>query len=92
MSKTTPNTHEKVGFEVRAEIDLTEPALVAAAFDILRREAAFYGLPNIGQIYIRLSVGLDGYTYPKQIERLQARLDQLWLGGLEQIKIKEPDH
>jgi hypothetical protein len=82
-----PTAEKKCRVQISAYLE--EPALVECAFDRIRREAKLYGLPDIGPISIELKVTVSGYTYERHIERLEARLDQLWLGGLNEVQFEE---
>lgn len=71
------------------EVDMNEPALVPAAFDLLRLNARACGLPDIGHIYIHLSVELEGFTHERKVEELGNRLEALWLDSLTKVQVQE---
>jgi len=73
---------DKQAHLVTLEVDMTEPALVPAAFDLLRILAKAHGMPDVGRIYIHMTAEFDGYCYEQQIDELRARLNQLWIGGI----------
>ncbi len=79
-------------YTVTLEADHSEPALTGAVFDILRVHARACGLPDIGYISVNLTVEFAGFTCPRRIEELRARLDALWLGQVSKVEVHErPD-
>ncbi len=75
---------------VTLEVDMTEPALVPAAFDLFRLNARACGLPDVGHIHVHLSVEVEGSCYEGQVEELKERLAALWFGDVTGVKVKEP--
>ncbi len=82
---------EKQGYDVTFEADFSEPALTAAAFQLLRQAGVLYGLPNVGWIRLHMTVEVDGCAYPSQIEGLKKHFDALWFGGVESVKVRRED-
>ncbi len=78
---------EKQTYDVTLEADFSEPALTAAAFQLLREAAKFHDLPNIGRTRVHLEVDFDGHAYLSQIEKLKHHLDALWFGGVASVKV-----
>ena len=78
---------EKQSYDVVLEADFHDPALAAAAFQLLREAAKLHDLPNIGWTRVHLEVDFDGHAYPSQIEKLKHHLDALWFGGVASVKV-----
>jgi len=74
---------------VEVTLDLKEPALVPAAFDLVRTYARAYGLANVGKILITLRVEFDGQTHAQHVDEFSDRLEQLWIGQITEHKVKE---
>jgi hypothetical protein len=84
--------NDKQHYTVTLEADTNEPALTGAVFDILRVHARACDLPDIGHISVNLTVECAGFTCPRRIEELRARLDALWLGQVSKVEVHErPD-
>ncbi len=75
---------------VTLEVDMSEPALVPAAFDLLRLNARACGLPDVDRIYIHLTVEVEGRCFEKQVDELSERLGALWFGDVTGVKVREP--
>ena len=77
-------------YTVTLEADMNEPALVPAAFDLLRLNARACGLPDVGHIYIHFSVEVEGFTHEGKVTELRERLAALWFGGVAKVQVNEP--
>ena len=75
---------------VTLEVDMTEPALLPAAFDLLRLNARACGLPDVERIFIHLTVEVEGTCHPRQVQELNERLGALWFGDVTKVEVKEP--
>ncbi len=69
---------------------MNEPALVPAAFDLLRLNARACGLRDVGHIHIHLSVEVEGRCYEGHVKELRERLGVLWFGDVTGVKVREP--
>lgn len=74
-------------YKVALEANTNEPASVIGLFDILRREAALFGLTDVEDIYIEINVEFSGLASDGVIDKLRYRLDQLWLTGVDKFKV-----
>jgi hypothetical protein len=81
---------EKQHRTVTLEVDMNEPALVPAAFDLLRLNARACGLRDVGQIYIHLKIEVEGSCYEGHVKELRERLGVFWFGDVTGVKVKEP--
>ncbi|MEM6427668.1 MAG: hypothetical protein AAF708_00405 [Deinococcota bacterium] len=74
----------------RVDVDTTEPATVAALFDLVRREASYYGFPDIMHVLIQMTIEVEtsGLEKPPRanFEGLKERLDQLWCASGVSLK------
>lgn len=71
---------------VTLEVDMTEPALTPAA---LRLNARACGLPDVGHIYIHLTVEVAGFTHEGKVQELGERLAALWFGDVTKVEVQE---
>ena len=77
-------------YHVTLEVDLNEPALVPAAFDLLRLNARACHLSDVENIFIHLTIEVGGKAHEREVEELRERLGALWLGDVTDVTIKEP--
>ena len=88
------NLYETAHHTITIEVNICEPALAPAVFDLLRQHARAHGLSDVGQIFVTVSVEFSGQTELKEVDELGARIENLWLGQItkhEAVKLREVD-
>ncbi len=68
---------------------MVEVALVPAAFDLLRLNARACNLPDVENIFIHLTLVVEGSAHERNIDELRERLGALWFGDVTDVTIKE---
>jgi hypothetical protein len=61
------------------ELTMMDPALVLAAFHVLRNEALIAGFPDIWPESIHLKIEVSGDD--RRLDELRERIDALWMGA-----------
>lgn len=75
---------------VTLDVDFNEPALVPAAFDLLRLNARACNLPDVDNIFVHLTLVVEGSAYERNIDELRERLGALWFGDITKVQVLEP--
>ena len=83
-SDTARRTH------VIVECSVNEPALIPAAFDLMRTYARAYDLPDVEDIDITMHIEFGGRLSDVMLSDFKHQLDHLWFGRVEKVLTKEP--
>lgn len=64
---------------VTVTVDMNEPDLVAATFDLIRTHACAHGLNDIASVQIEMNLTFEGWPSPSKVDAFRERLHRMWL-------------
>ena len=78
-----PNPRQRV----TVEIELDEPMLTGAMYNLLHLYAKAYDLDDVDEIYVKLTVGFQGSPYESQLASFKELLKEMPSGRVSKVEL-----